>query len=337
MIRTLIKNSFLFGLGVFVVLVLGEIFLRASKIVPPALNVANVELGRSRRPDLFWVMFNEGFSMGFFNGHGYLGPEYPAQKDDSITRIVLLGDSFVEGFQVFDRNHFRAILENKLNTARDSFEVLNFGRSGFNIRDCYVYFNRFVNSYEPDYTLLFLSNEDLIEEDNDELLPVLQLKDSCLLINDKSLERILKQKKIEPLLHNSYFLNMLNSTRKKFKETSMLKLLFGKFYVEKEKPFIENRNDLGKKMNINKRIVFDLRLQTNLVVVDKIGDLDSTFKKYVDRFGIPVIDINKKFSKDSLDAYFWVVTNKRGHWNNEAHKLVGTTLYDNVSSLKINK
>lgn len=316
-----------FSLGLFIVLLFGEAYLRITKIVPPAFNYASNELGRARRPDLFWVMFSEGFGIGSFNKYGYLGPAYPPEKPASVARVALMGDSFVEGFQVFERDHFRTLLETNLSNETTGFEVMNFGRSGFNLRDCFVYYDRFVNQFNPDVTVLFVSSEDLWEPENDGLLPSVSIHGDSITIINKQPHLIERYKKSEIYLQGSYFLSMLNSARKKAINVPVGSILFGKFYIGKER--VKDKSGFERpveRKELNKKLIAQLGRQTNLIVADKTGDLDDWFKLYCAEEGIPVISFESEFKKSGLDAYQWKASGKRGHWNHEAHEIVAEVL-----------
>lgn len=316
-----------FLLGFIIVLLFGEAYLRITKVVTPAFNYASEELGRARRPDLFWVMFNEGFGMGSFNRYGYLGPAYSPVKPVSVVRVALMGDSFVEGFQVFDRDHFRSMLETNLSNETTGFEVMNFGRSGFNLRDCFVYHVRFVDKFKPDVSVVFLSSEDLWEPENDGLLPSVAVDEDSITIIDKPSHLIQKYRNAEVYLQHSYFLNMLNSARKKAKNVPVGSVLFDKFYVGKAK--VQGNSEMERPLErkeLNKKLIAQLGRQTNLIVVDKTGDLDDWFKVYCASEGIPVIAFESEFNKSGLDAYQWKTSGKRGHWNHEAHAIVAEVL-----------
>ena len=139
--NSFIKNLFLFGTTSLIILFVLDLFVQASFIETKSPTDFDETYGRCRKKNMDYVFFNEGFSMGRFNEGRYVNSYYPPEKPDNVIRIAALGDSYVEGFQVFERNHFLKLTENELNRKlEDSIQVLNFGRSGFDFGDMYAYY-----------------------------------------------------------------------------------------------------------------------------------------------------------------------------------------------------
>ena len=113
-------------------LILIEFFLRLTEISLPSRVYDDPRLGRSHKPNSkIFQASAEGFCIGRVNKFGYLGPAYDTQKRSNTFRIALIGDSYVAGLQLFDRLHFRKLLEDKLSIYMDmDVEVLNFGIGG---------------------------------------------------------------------------------------------------------------------------------------------------------------------------------------------------------------
>jgi hypothetical protein len=84
-------------------------------------------------PRAFYRHTKEGFSEGRFNSHGFRDYERTYEKPQDVFRILVLGDSYVEAFQVQLEDSFTAQLEKVLNAHASSrrFEVLSLGQSGF--------------------------------------------------------------------------------------------------------------------------------------------------------------------------------------------------------------
>jgi len=157
-----VLNIILFSISFLLIILLLDIFAQTAYIETKSPTDFTNEYGRCRKANMDYVFFNEGFSMGSFNEGRYLNSFYPKEKPDNTIRIAALGDSYVEGFQVFERNHFLKLTEEKLNgNLKDSVQVMNFGRSGFDFGDMYAYYDRIVKDYDCDIILFFVSNADL--------------------------------------------------------------------------------------------------------------------------------------------------------------------------------
>lgn len=111
--------------------------------------------------------------------------QLPSKKNENIIRIALLGDSFVESFQIFERDYFGEIAENYLEIiySEKQFEFLNFGRSGFDIADIYAYQKILVEKFNPDFTLYMVSNGDLEPHYSDPLRPRTFIENDSLIIS----------------------------------------------------------------------------------------------------------------------------------------------------------
>jgi len=213
----IVKNIFFFLLTLTIVLWIGDLYLRMSGIQDPSSNKFDPTLGRIRRENFKYVKLNEGFSINNFNDYSYLGPSYPPEKSDSIIRIALLGDSYVEGFQVFERDHFRSITENKLNTQnKNRFELLNFGRSGLGIANMFAIDSLMIRNFNPDYILYFAGINDFYSEAKDPLIPGVDIiNGSGIFVNNHfSKNKIKEFNNTNPILQKSALLSMINDGRK---------------------------------------------------------------------------------------------------------------------------
>ncbi len=112
--------------------------------------------GNTFVPNAYYRHTKEGFSEGYINSHGFRDKARTYEKGAETFRILVLGDSFVDAFQVALTDTFPALLETKLNTQADSmrFEVLNLGQSGFGTADAYMRYLNFGAAYDPDLVIL---------------------------------------------------------------------------------------------------------------------------------------------------------------------------------------
>jgi lysophospholipase L1-like esterase len=127
--------------------------------------------GTTYIPNAYYRYTKEGFSEGYINSHGFRDYERAYEKPANKFRILVLGDSYVEGFQVALHDTFPAVLEKKLNDASTNTrcEVLNLGQSGFGTADEYMRYLNFGVKYSPDVVLVaFLTGNDF--QDNSKFL-----------------------------------------------------------------------------------------------------------------------------------------------------------------------
>ena len=253
--RKLIIKMFQF-LGVFLIsLLVLEAFLRLAEIETVSSTDFNPNIGRIKRSNFEYTFFNEGFSISKYNSHGFLGPDYSEAKHEGVISIALVGDSYIEGYQVFERNHLRSILESELNQKFDSVQVLNFGRSGFNFSDGYAYFQTFVSKFNPDITLFFFENSDLTSEQGDPLRPKVNIQNGNLIVQTnhypkETLDTYLKTKII---LQNSSVFQMMNDCNKLVKKGLFWPKVLDKLYWQKLD--IESEGQLKIVLNSESKII----------------------------------------------------------------------------------
>lgn len=102
-----------------------------------------------------------------YNNDGLADPiDYPVKKDDGAFRIMTLGDSFVFGMWVNQRDNFSELLETWLNTrvtcpTIQKFEVINLGAPGFDVRYTVKRYEDIGAKYNPDLLVWFLRGENI--------------------------------------------------------------------------------------------------------------------------------------------------------------------------------
>lgn len=89
------------------------------------------------------------------NRYGLRGPDFSAQKPPGVTRILILGDSFVFGEGVKDEDTVTAQLQRLLNArGNETFEIINTAVGSWDT-DCEVnYLERYGLSFEPDIVMV---------------------------------------------------------------------------------------------------------------------------------------------------------------------------------------
>jgi hypothetical protein len=95
------------------------------------------------------------------NSRGLRGPEIRYKKSDGVYRVLLLGDSFVEGYTVNIEQLVSERLRKRLEeTMRRPVEVVNAGTVGYSTDQELLFYEHEGRRYEPDATvLLFYVND----------------------------------------------------------------------------------------------------------------------------------------------------------------------------------
>jgi len=96
------------------------------------------------------------------NSRGLRGPERDYQKPEGVGRILLLGDSFTQGYYVEEEDSARARLEGALAArACGQWEVLNGGTPGYSTDQELLYYEDELARYGADVVVLMLYYNDL--------------------------------------------------------------------------------------------------------------------------------------------------------------------------------
>lgn len=99
-----------------------------------------------------------------FNSNGVRGPQVKYTKPEGQYRILILGDSFAEGYSVNFEELFSEVLKQRLNDQGKSdrrFEVINLGVAGYSTDQEYLLFDNEGRKYQPDLTILMFYENDV--------------------------------------------------------------------------------------------------------------------------------------------------------------------------------
>ena len=175
----------LYIIGAIIGLLLLELFYQTVEIQLP-YHELNERVGKKMIPGKRINYFKEGFYLGASNEYGYLGNPYPPARKNNKIRIALMGDSFFEGFHVFEDHHFSHILENKLNQDESGhgYEVMNFGVGNYSYNDMVIQYKNYIEDFDPDILLFIIHELDFqFSEDFFIPSPLLKMKDDSLVID----------------------------------------------------------------------------------------------------------------------------------------------------------
>jgi hypothetical protein len=101
----------------------------------------------------------EGFTNGLMNRYGLYQPNKKLNLDRNVRRIVLIGGSFIQGFQVKKGQHLSQQLEQMLNDGIDSpvqIFALGIPDAGIGIYMHDLFMNIVIEKFQPDEIILFL-------------------------------------------------------------------------------------------------------------------------------------------------------------------------------------
>lgn len=347
------KNIIIFLSVLFATAAGIEGLLKITRITPPTLKYYDPVYGSLNRPDIDYFKSTEGMFVGSTNYDGRFRETYPKRKQDKNTlRILLIGDSFVEGIDVFSTNHFAQYIENLLSPKLGrKVEVLNFGRGNCTLGASSYYFNTYISKeYDADIVLYFTEAHDIYHYPNSMGYPstVYDL-DSVNNIIATDNWRNSPEYKLHMKLHanpilkyyeSSAYFRLFYRAYARIKINGIPLLTFGKFVGEPlEQNYSSTTTDdtvslLSGKIydslaNFNKgQVVFVVRNKpvaaTSIIKFMKMNDYK--FISLSDTFD----DFYIKNTK--INAYYFAASNSYGgHWNNMGHEAVGVFLANKLS------
>ncbi|HKI79750.1 MAG TPA: SGNH/GDSL hydrolase family protein [Ignavibacteriaceae bacterium] len=335
-IKKIIRTIFF----LFIIVVFFELFLRFTEISLPSYVYDSPKFGRIQKPGAdYFSILGEGFGMGKVNKFGYLGPAYPKNKDKEVIRIALVGDSYVEGNYLFDRQHYRYLLEKKLSMLIDKkVEVLNFGVGGYNLRDIYINFKKRVLEYNPNIVIIFIREGNFLQKDANPG-PNLELKNGSLKIEYKYKNTKQYKLRMEFQLLREYSIgNLIKETYEEYSRKNYGKLLFGKLYsiFHPSNNLASNNSDssnvIDKYYSINKVILEKLSEYNNSpikIFIAKSNNYPVYYDNLISKYHLSTIDLDSllyKYSKGTEILNYWKASGETGHWNHKAQRIIGNYL-----------
>lgn len=157
----------LVAISVIIVLLALEIGLRIgiSDVFPPRFFEPHEQFGHFHVPGRSgWQRTTEYDSYITINSKGLRDPERPYEKPDGTFRILMLGDSFVEGLQVGQDQTLPVQLEAVLSQQSSiPVEVINAGVSRYSTDNALLFLEGEGLHYEPDLVIYNFYPNDVLE------------------------------------------------------------------------------------------------------------------------------------------------------------------------------
>jgi len=154
-IVTFAKSFLLFAAAIGVTCLAAELFLRFYR--PQPLEAITLWPDGTTRhiPSFSYTYTRSEFSTRVsFNSLGLRGPEPAEEKPPGTTRILFLGDSFVEGKQVSDEEVLTTVMERLAGRAGHRVEVINAGVAGYGTGEEVQLWRAIGGLLKPDIVLL---------------------------------------------------------------------------------------------------------------------------------------------------------------------------------------
>ena len=127
-----------------------------------SVKYGDFEIRRLRPSSVFWHTSIDGHWRFETNSKGFRNKqEFQYIKPDGVIRVLSLGDSQTEGFEVRQEHTFSSVIQSKLNEHGFNAEVINTGVSGFSNAEELVLLENEGIKYHPDYVVLGFFTNDL--------------------------------------------------------------------------------------------------------------------------------------------------------------------------------
>ncbi len=154
-LRPLLANLLLLSASLAMAAVLAEIGLRLFR--PQPLEAAYVWADGTlrHRPSFEYTYTRSEFSSTVrFNSVGLRGEEVSTARRPGVPRVLFLGDSFVEGKQVGEKEVLTAVLQALTADEGRPLEVINAGIAGYGTGEELILWQRLCRGLNPDLVLV---------------------------------------------------------------------------------------------------------------------------------------------------------------------------------------
>lgn len=346
MMKTFLKALLVLAVTVFVI----DRYLNLTRITPAILKYYNPTFGALNQPNIPYMKSREGFYIGSTNYDGRFRENYPKRKTDTNTlRIILVGDSFVEGIDVLSRNHFASYIERLVSEALHcKVEVLDFGRGNCTLQaSSYYYLNYIKKEYDADFVLYFTEARDIETTTDfpstsfymDDTSSVLKVSDAWSQSTDYKLTRKLESLHMLDALNGSGMFRLAYRARSGLDMYGFYPKVFGKFYGERPTQTYDRYEVAGTMSRTCEKIFDTLSHQTEPPVYFVVRNfpLESKYlEHYMDSLKVHYISLKdtldfKVIKGTNDDAYYFKTTGLYGgHWNHLGHKAVGYFLSNKI-------
>ena len=288
------------------------------------------------------------------NNDGWNSPiDYFSEKKAGVKRIAVIGDSYVEAWQVDAEKNFSSLLADSLGS---KYEVYNFGVSGSPLSQ-YLHVSRYVEKkYSPDIYIFNLVHNDFHESING--LAYIPMYMTIKMDNDSTFTEVQPVKperthnkvpggailrKLSLFRYVYYNLNLMDKFKSKkagAKEVEMNVPVND--IMDKKDSLLAVTGYLLKKIKAelgNKEIVFIMDgPRQNIYKGDlekaKIAWLNTMVADHCKELNLPFIDLTSYMVEDYKKNAKRFETDYDNHWDEYGHQFVANVLYEYFKNTK---
>jgi hypothetical protein len=244
------------------------------------------------------------------NSKGLRGREYPYEKPPAVTRVLVLGDSYIWGYGVADHEVFTEVLEARFREASAQVEVLNAGVSGWGNDQEFLFLKEEGFRYAPDIVVL-----------------------AFFVINDPTNNKYSRQYGLDKPVFLDLLLTLGNVPVPRPRSRA---------------PVIESGADpVDLTIAIMQEMSRECANHQCRLVVMKFGNFlwpgdprfDARAKRINEgvskRLGLAYLDLDAEYTTRGVTAGELLEGNDDGHWNAHGHRVSATILHDFLTRSKL--
>lgn len=336
--RAITHKILSFFVGFILIIIAIELFLKCSEIKLP-YKTLDSKIGKTYQSNALINEQKEGFYMGRTNSYGFIGE---VDKKEKSFRIALLGDSFTEGFQVFEPYKFSRILEQSLNAnSKKKIEIFNFGISNVVLSETYIRKKRLAEQFDIDLFIYVFDNYNIFFQ-QEGILNSVQLikKNDTLSIVENTSKSYELYKKLQTVIDQSSFLNFAFDGYLLIRRGQVYPKLFDKFYTaDSTNNFIDYTDNSNNNLSdLSLKIISEMGKDKTIFVFRESAD--KTLKSIIEAQNIPVIETSEildSLRKKNIDPYYWESTQTYGHFNPIANRVFGKYISKKIAPYIKNK
>jgi hypothetical protein len=191
-VKELLKNLALLFITIIIFMLFFEMALRL--FYPQNLSMTQLDenmlfANRANLEGIKYSRLNEFKQYISTNSHGLRDYEYNYEKLNNSFRVLMLGDSFVEGVEVEFEKTTAKMLEKRLNQLQNdiTYQVINFGTCGYGTSQELAYLEKEGLKYSPDVVILHIfPKNDLLDNVQKSVYDIYDLNDINEQANNQS-------------------------------------------------------------------------------------------------------------------------------------------------------
>ena len=343
--KKIMSRIILFMFGLFLALVLGELAVRVYRVftiktkgkIIPAMYVEDSKLGWGLKPSYEGIVETDEFSTKIsINSKGFRDSERADMNEESVKKVMGLGDSFTFGYGVEFEKTYLSLLENLLNSLEDNsttYKVYKYGVPGYSIKEEYLLSETLAPKVKPNLIMVGFDINDHTDCSNswpkyrvkggnlfDNLGPIKDPSEKASIWNyllDKSylypiIKRVIKTVDINRNIESNELKawrcaeEYLGNIKKLARENDSALLIF----------FIPHRSQIHQGL-----------VQDKFIKKEYFEDLNMLLNDYCKENDIFYIDLTSELLDEAgLEKYLYYISTD-AHWNEFGHSVAAESLY----------